>query len=317
MELRGARYIHILVPCPLGWGSAPDDTIRLARLADGDRALPAVRGRGRRGHRPSRRSASRCRSTSTCKLQKRFAHLFGNAARHRARSRRSRRPPTATSRASACSATRRPPDGQAVRDHARRRLEPGQQDRLVAHRAARSTSTGCRRATTPARPARTSRAGSTTPRAATTRPPGARSTDGQSAARGHGPRLLPPLRDAPATAASSTRRSASTRSSASSATRRSSAAGSSSRRRTRVGKRVLVVGAGPVGPVGRLPPAPRRPRGRRSIEAGPLAGGMMRFGIPKYRLPRDVLDARGPAHPRPRRRRSSSTRKVDRHPRRR
>jgi len=26
-------------------------------------------------------------------------------------------------------------------------------------------------------------------------------------------------------------------------------------------------------------------------EAGPFAGGMMRFGIPKYRLPRDVLDA--------------------------
>ena len=27
------------------------------------------------------------------------------------------------------------------------------------------------------------------------------------------------------------------------------------------------------------------------IEAGPMTGGMMRFGIPKYRLPRDVLDA--------------------------
>ena len=27
------------------------------------------------------------------------------------------------------------------------------------------------------------------------------------------------------------------------------------------------------------------------IEAGPMPGGMMRFGIPKYRLPRDVLDA--------------------------
>jgi len=26
-------------------------------------------------------------------------------------------------------------------------------------------------------------------------------------------------------------------------------------------------------------------------EAGPLAGGMMHFGIPKYRLPREVLDA--------------------------
>src|SRR6185369_2361022 len=29
----------------------------------------------------------------------------------------------------------------------------------------------------------------------------------------------------------------------------------------------------------------------RIVDAGPLAGGMMRFGIPKYRLPRDVLDA--------------------------
>ena len=40
-------------------------------------------------------------------------------------------------------------------------------------------------------------------------------------------------------------------------------------------------------------------------EAGPMAGGMMRFGIPKYRLPRDVLDAEVAAHPRHGRRRSS------------
>lgn len=33
MALHGARYIHVLVPCPLGWGSASSDTIRLARLA--------------------------------------------------------------------------------------------------------------------------------------------------------------------------------------------------------------------------------------------------------------------------------------------
>ena len=26
-------------------------------------------------------------------------------------------------------------------------------------------------------------------------------------------------------------------------------------------------------------------------DAGPIAGGMMRFGIPQYRLPRDVLEA--------------------------
>lgn len=33
MGLRGARYLHVLVPCPLGWGTAASDTIRVARLA--------------------------------------------------------------------------------------------------------------------------------------------------------------------------------------------------------------------------------------------------------------------------------------------
>ncbi|MCP4387208.1 MAG: pyruvate ferredoxin oxidoreductase [Gammaproteobacteria bacterium] len=33
MEVRGARYIEIFVPCPLGWGSKPGDTVKLARLA--------------------------------------------------------------------------------------------------------------------------------------------------------------------------------------------------------------------------------------------------------------------------------------------
>ena len=56
------------------------------------------------------------------------------------------------------------------------------------------------------------------------------------------------------------------------------------------GKRVLIVGAGPSGLSAGYH---LRRRGHRVtiVEAGPLAGGMMRFGIPKYRLPRDVLDA--------------------------
>ncbi len=56
------------------------------------------------------------------------------------------------------------------------------------------------------------------------------------------------------------------------------------------GKKVLVVGAGPSG----LSAAYHLARMGHKVEiqeAGPLAGGMMRFGIPKYRLPRDVLDA--------------------------
>ena len=33
INIRGAKYIHIFVPCPLGWGSASHDTINLAHMA--------------------------------------------------------------------------------------------------------------------------------------------------------------------------------------------------------------------------------------------------------------------------------------------
>ena len=58
----------------------------------------------------------------------------------------------------------------------------------------------------------------------------------------------------------------------------------------RSGKRVLVVGAGPSG----LSAAYHLARYGHAVEiheAGPFAGGMMRFGIPKYRLPREVIEA--------------------------
>jgi 2-oxoacid:acceptor oxidoreductase delta subunit (pyruvate/2-ketoisovalerate family) len=56
------------------------------------------------------------------------------------------------------------------------------------------------------------------------------------------------------------------------------------------GKRVLIVGAGPSG-LSAAYHLRRRGHHVTIVEAGPLAGGMMRFGIPKYRLPREVLDA--------------------------
>jgi NADPH-dependent glutamate synthase beta subunit-like oxidoreductase len=56
------------------------------------------------------------------------------------------------------------------------------------------------------------------------------------------------------------------------------------------GKHVLVVGAGPSGLSAAYHLA-RRGHAVTVKEAGPMAGGMMRFGIPKYRLSRAVLDA--------------------------
>ncbi len=56
------------------------------------------------------------------------------------------------------------------------------------------------------------------------------------------------------------------------------------------GRRVLVVGAGPSG----LSAAFHLTRLGHQIEirdAGPIAGGMIHFGIPAYRMPRDVLEA--------------------------
>lgn len=55
------------------------------------------------------------------------------------------------------------------------------------------------------------------------------------------------------------------------------------------GKKVLIVGAGPSG----LSCAWHLRRLGYEVEiheAGPIAGGMMRFGIPAYRMPREVLD---------------------------
>jgi pyruvate ferredoxin oxidoreductase beta subunit len=80
MEFHGARYVHILVPCPLGWGSASSDTIRLARLACETGLFPVFEA-----ERGEITGVSRLRRRvpveEYLRPQRRFAHLFGDPPR--------------------------------------------------------------------------------------------------------------------------------------------------------------------------------------------------------------------------------------------
>lgn len=80
MEFRGARYVHVLVPCPLGWGSAAHDTIRIARLAKETGLFPVFEA-----ERGEVVSVSKIRRPlpveEYLRPQRRFAHLFGDPPR--------------------------------------------------------------------------------------------------------------------------------------------------------------------------------------------------------------------------------------------
>ena len=75
MSFHGARYIEISVPCPLGWGSKPGDTIKIARLAVQTGMFPLFEAENGdvtgvtkiRQHQPV---------GEYLKLQRRFAHVF-------------------------------------------------------------------------------------------------------------------------------------------------------------------------------------------------------------------------------------------------
>ena len=80
MSMRGARYLHVLSPCPLGWGTKTSDTVRLARLAQRSGLFPLF-------------EAEHGTVTSTVPIrgrvpveeylhpQKRYAHLFTDPPR--------------------------------------------------------------------------------------------------------------------------------------------------------------------------------------------------------------------------------------------
>ena len=80
MELHGARYLHVFVPCPLGWGAESKDTIRVARLAKETGLFPVFEA-----EHGEVVSVSKIRRQAPVeeylRLQRRFAHLFGDPPR--------------------------------------------------------------------------------------------------------------------------------------------------------------------------------------------------------------------------------------------
>jgi pyruvate ferredoxin oxidoreductase beta subunit len=80
MDFRGARYLHVLVPCPLGWGSAPADTVKVARLATECGLFPVFEAETGQvvSATPIRRQVP---VTDYLRLQARYAHLFAPTER--------------------------------------------------------------------------------------------------------------------------------------------------------------------------------------------------------------------------------------------
>ncbi|MCK2215890.1 thiamine pyrophosphate-dependent enzyme [Actinomadura sp. ATCC 31491] len=77
MELRGARYLHILVPCPLGWVTEACDTIRVARLATESGLFPVFEAE--RGEVTDvTKIRRRVPVDDYLRLQGRYRHLFGD-----------------------------------------------------------------------------------------------------------------------------------------------------------------------------------------------------------------------------------------------
>jgi pyruvate ferredoxin oxidoreductase beta subunit len=80
MSMRGARYLHVLVPCPLGWGSAASDTIKLARLAQRSGLFPVYEAEHGElsSVLPIRRQVP---VEEYLRPQRRYAHLFKDPPR--------------------------------------------------------------------------------------------------------------------------------------------------------------------------------------------------------------------------------------------
>ena len=80
MGFHGARYLHVLVPCPLGWGSESGDTVRLARLAKESGIFPVFEAEHGVVTAVSH-IRRRVGVEEYLRLQGRYRHLFGEHPR--------------------------------------------------------------------------------------------------------------------------------------------------------------------------------------------------------------------------------------------
>ncbi len=79
MSFHGARYIEILVPCPLGWGLASNATVTAARMAMETGFFPVYEAEY--GKITSVRKIRQKQPVlNYLKLQRRYAHLTGKKA---------------------------------------------------------------------------------------------------------------------------------------------------------------------------------------------------------------------------------------------
>jgi pyruvate ferredoxin oxidoreductase beta subunit len=75
MGLHGARYLHVLVSCPLGWGTASNDSIRIARLAVESGVFPVFEAEAGEVT-GSARIRHQVPVEDYLRPQRRYAHLF-------------------------------------------------------------------------------------------------------------------------------------------------------------------------------------------------------------------------------------------------
>ena len=194
MELRGARYLHVLVTCPLGWGTAPSDSIRIARLATQTGLFPVFEAEHGEviGVSKIRRPVP---VEEYLRPQRRFAHLFGARAATDVIA-ASRRAPTATSRASGSTTPR---TVRVMDKPFAITLDVGSSlaNKTGSWRTERPVYVRPAAAVQPRLPGRRERPGLALPRRGGRRLRARLAQDhgGQPAARGDGPGLLPPVRD--------------------------------------------------------------------------------------------------------------------------